>query len=67
MNDWWKGRALDQSIHERINAKHYPGTRQICTTCDGPTGQCEEDGYFDERGEPHCRGCYASLYPKEFA
>lgn len=67
MSDWWKGRALDQSTHERINAKHYPGTRQICTTCDEPTGRCEEDGYFDDRGEPHCRDCYAKLHPEEFA
>ena len=32
-----------KSEHERINAREYPGTRQICIECDDPTGRCEDD------------------------
>ena len=47
MNTWpgGKRRALSQDEHERWNANHYPGTRQICPRCDQPTGRCEEDSH----------------------
>jgi len=59
MNTWPGGKrhAMNQSEHERWNAIHYPGTLQICCTCDEPTTFCEEDGYFDEDGEPYCFEC----------
>jgi len=36
-------KARSQSEHERINAREYPGTRQLCVECDEPTGRCEDD------------------------
>ena len=66
MNTWPDGkrRALHQHEHERWNASHYPGTRQLCVECDEPTGRCEEDAIYvqiqydeDETG-PLCEECY---------
>jgi len=58
-NEWPGGyrHAMDQSDHERWNASHYPGTRQICHNCGAPTGFCEEDGYHDDDGYPYCDEC----------
>lgn len=50
-------RALSQNVHEAINARHYPGTRQLCVTCDEPTGRCEEDGIFIDDLGPLCEAC----------
>ena len=48
-------KALHQHEHEAINAREYPGTRQLCATCDEPTGRCEEDSIFTEDGDgPLC-------------
>ena len=61
MKNSWPGgyrHAMDQGIHARWNAEHYPGTRQMCVECDQPTGQCEEDGWWNEDGDPLCRECY---------
>ena len=59
MNTWPGGtrKALNQDDHERWNASHYPGTRQICTVCVVPTTFCEEDGYFDDDMQPYCFEC----------
>lgn len=55
---WWKGKALDQSTHERINRKYYPGTRQLCARCGEPTGRCEDDTItLDDGTEPACPNC----------
>lgn len=55
---WWIGRAHDQSTHEKINARHYPGTRQLCAVCDQPTGRCEDDSiYIDGIDDPVCEEC----------
>ena len=55
---WWKGKALDQGTHERINARFYPGTRQLCVLCDQPTGRCEEDTIeLDDGTSPVCETC----------
>lgn len=60
MSNWWEGKALDQSTHERINAEHYPGTRQLCDVCDQPTGRCEDDSIYLDSGEgPLCPDCYS--------
>lgn len=40
------GKAYTQSQHRAINAREYPGTRQLCCICDEPTGRCEEDGIW---------------------
>lgn len=62
-DEWWRGKALDQDTHARINAQHYPGTRQLCITCEEPTGRCEDDSlYFDDHG-PLCRECIDDLNP----
>ena len=54
-----KRHAMDQGAHEKWNASHYPGTRQLCFKCDEPTGQCEEDAIYDEDGNgPYCMDCY---------
>lgn len=54
MNTWPGGKrhAMLQSEHAAWNAKHFPGTRQLCEICGEPTGKCEEDSlYADEEGE----------------
>ena len=51
-------KPMYQSQHERFNATHYPGTRQICTRCGQPTERCEEDGIWDDDGNPLCEECY---------
>lgn len=53
--------ARHQHEHEAINAREYPGTRQLCSECDEPTGRCEEDAiYADDNGEigPLCESCW---------
>ena len=51
--------ARHQHEHETINAREYPGTRQLCETCDEPTERCEEDAIYTEDGEgPLCLDCY---------
>ena len=62
MNTWPDGkrRSLTQDQHESWNARNYPGTRQLCTECDEPTGRCEEDAMWSEEGEPLCEECYAN-------
>lgn len=58
MGEWWKGRALDQDTHRAINARHYPGTRQLCVVCDAPTGRCEEDSLeLPDGTTPVCEAC----------
>lgn len=53
------GKALTQDEHARINAREYPGTRQLCFKCEEPTGNCEEDAIYTEDGEgPFCEDCY---------
>ena len=52
---------MSQSEHEAWNARHYPGTRQLCAQCGEPTGRCEEDSlYADDDGEtgPLCEECW---------
>jgi hypothetical protein len=67
-NSWPNGkrRAIHQDEHEAHNAKHYPGTRQLCQLCNSPTGRCEEDSMYssDIHGNdvgPLCEDCYSSL------
>jgi len=61
MNTWPGGRrkALHQSDHEKWNENNYPGTLQLCSLCDEPTGRCEEDSMYlkDDTG-PVCEGCF---------
>jgi hypothetical protein len=60
MNSWPGGtrHAMDQADHEVWNAKHYPGTRQLCSRCDQPTGRCEDDTLLSENEEPLCEVCW---------
>ena len=60
MNTWPGGRrhAMYQSEHEEWNAKHYPGTRQLCSICEQPTGRCEDDTLWSEDNEPLCEECW---------
>ena len=56
--------SYTQCEHARINAKEYPGTRQLCIDCDQPTGRCEDDSIFYEDDGPFCIGCYnKKAYP----
>lgn len=48
-----------QNEHERINAREYPGTRQLCECCEQPTERCEEDAFFSGDFGPLCEACYA--------
>jgi hypothetical protein len=66
MNTWPGGKrhAMDQSEHEKWNASHYPGTRQLCELCETPTESCEEDSmYAGDDGEigPLCEACFEKL------
>ncbi len=47
-----------QNIHEAWNAKNYPGTRQLCSERDQPTGRCEDDTLSINDDEPLCEECY---------
>lgn len=61
-NEWPGGirHAMHQDEHERWNATHYPGTRQMCVACDEPTDRCEEDSIFLEDGSgPLCVDCWS--------
>lgn len=51
-------RALSQSEHEAWNIDNFPGTRQLCVTCDAPTGRCEEDSMYLADFGPLCVDCY---------
>jgi hypothetical protein len=61
------GKAYTQDEHARINAREYPGTRQLCRICDQPTGRCEDDSiYLDEddlESGPVCEDCYRERKP----
>lgn len=51
--------AKTQDEHARINAREYPGTRQLCIECNEPTGRCEEDDIWTEEGHgPLCEECW---------
>ncbi len=60
MNTWPGGKrhAMHQSEHEKWNANHYPGTRQLCSICEQPTGRCEDDTLWSESDEPLCEECW---------
>jgi len=62
-NTWPGGKrhAMLQSEHVAWNANNYPGTRQLCSECDAPTGRCEDDSlYADDDCEigPLCDTCW---------
>jgi hypothetical protein len=60
-NEWPGGirRAMYQHEHEKWNETHYPGTLQLCQSCEAPTERCEEDSIFTESGEgPLCVNCW---------
>ena len=59
MSYWWEGKKLDQMTHEQINARHYPGTRELCIECGSPTGRAGKDDdsiYIGDHG-PLCETC----------
>ena len=58
-NEWPGGirKALSQPEHEKWNSCHYPGTRQLCSKCEEPTGRCEEDSIIDDNGNVLCEDC----------
>jgi len=61
MSGSWPGgyrHAISQREHVKWNAEHYPGTRQLCSKCEEPTGKCEDDAIFSDEGEPICEDCY---------
>ena len=58
-----KRHAIHQYEHEKWNAIHYPGTRQMCSICDEPTGRCEDDAILTKDGEPLCEEC-TKKYPE---
>jgi len=54
-----------QHEHEAINAREYPGTRQLCELCQQPTGRCEEDAIYTEAGDgPVCEACLDATPPR---
>ena len=60
MPNTWPGgyrHAIYQSEHEAWNACHYPGTRQLCVSCNAPTGRCEDDSLFRGDEGPLCEAC----------
>lgn len=53
---------MHQNEHEAWNAAHYPGTRQLCTLCEEPTGRCEDDSlYADDESGPYCEKCWLEM------
>jgi len=56
---------MTPSEHEKYNARHYPGTRQLCDRCGEPTGRCEEDAILDSDGNPLCEDCVEDERPKK--
>jgi hypothetical protein len=48
---------MTQEEHAHWNADNYPGTLQLCSKCEEPTGHCEEDYIVDGDGNPHCEDC----------
>ena len=56
------GKTYTQCQHEAINAREYPGTRQICIECDDSTGRCEDDTLsVGDHQSPLCEDCYSRL------
>jgi len=66
-NTWPCGEkhAMHQSEHESWNAKHYPGTCQLCVICEQPTGRCEDDDILTSYGEPICENCHDEMKTNE--
>lgn len=62
MNTWPNGMrcAVDQARHREWNATHYPGTRQLCSVCDEPTGRCEDDSITNSDCDAICETCSAN-------
>ncbi len=63
MTNTWPGgvrHAMTQSKHEAWNATNYPGTLEMCSVCDDPTGRCEDDSInCDDCGAgPFCPDCW---------
>ena len=67
MNTWPDGirRAIHQTEHEKWNSKNYPGTLQLCSICEEPTGRCEEDAIWSDDAKPLCEICYNSIKKDE--
>ena len=55
---------MSQADHEKWNAGNYPGTLQLCSECEEPTGRCEDDSLYADSDEdqenPLCRECWQS-------
>lgn len=49
---------MDQSEHEAWNCQHYPGTLQLCSQCQEPTGRCEDDSLYANDAGPLCPCCH---------
>jgi len=62
VNTWPDGMrcAIDQARHREWNKSNYPGTRQLCSVCDEPTGRCEDDSILTDDGLPLCEECSKS-------
>lgn len=61
MNTWPGGyrHAMTQDEHAQWSAGRYPGTRQLCESCYGETGRCEDDSLYLDSGEgPLCVECF---------
>jgi len=54
-------KARYPSEHEAINAREWPGTRQICARCGDATGRCEEDSIDVPNFGPVCEVCDSEL------
>ena len=61
MSNSWPGghrHAMSQSDHENWNRSNYPGTLQLCSLCESPTGRCEDDTLWSADEEPLCEDCW---------
>ncbi len=62
MENTWPGgqrHAMSQDEHEQWNAGVYPGTLQLCSECEVPTGRCEDDSLYINDSGPLCEKCYS--------
>ena len=56
---------MSQIDHENWNSDNYPGTRQLCSKCEKPTGRCEDDSLNTEDFEPLCEKCWEEYQVKK--
>ena len=68
-NTWPGGRrhAMSQDDHVKWNSQNYPGTRELCSNCEEPTGNCEEDSLTTDDFKTLCAKCWEEYQARKEA